>query len=93
MYKGIKGFGKETFEGIAGIYKVPRNKIKERGKDCRVISKSVVQGAFGFIVFPITGIMKFLNSTSTGIKNHAKGKQILTRRIRFPRFISEKDII
>jgi|LauGreDrversion4_2_1035121.scaffolds.fasta_scaffold233092_2 hypothetical protein len=51
-----------------------------------------MQGLFGLISAPITGVLKFVNSVSTGIQN-ASGNERPRKRFRHPRFFDEKGVM
>ncbi|CDW72110.1 ph domain protein [Stylonychia lemnae] len=94
VYQGGKGFAIEFGKGFAGVVTTPINRVREEGKGCKQVSKGAVQGLFGLIVSPVSGILKFVHSTSTGIRNHAQGHEDFRyKRFRFPRFFDEMQIM
>ena len=48
---------------------------------------------FGLVSAPFNAAFKLVYSVSTGVKNHAKGRQVVAKRLRFPRYIDEREVM
>ncbi len=89
---GAKGLGSEIVKGVAGVYTVPRQTIKDSGLGCTQVTKGTLQGVFGMVSSPITGLLKMLYSLSTGVKNQTHETRSLSR-FRFPRYFNEREVM
>jgi len=69
LANGAKGLGQEIIYGTAGIVTVPRNTMRNSGKGASSFTKGACQGIFGFVISPVTGVLKMVYSFSTGVKN------------------------
>jgi len=93
LYKGTKGFATEVGKGVIGVVTVPVKRVRREGTGCSTVTKGVLQGCFGVLVCPFTAVLKLVHSTSSGIKNFASGKGGQNRRMRFPRYMDEREVM
>ena len=85
LKKGAKGFGKELYDGVVGVYKVPRARVRAQGVGAGQIAKGVGQGALQFFTAPLTAPLRGTYNISTGVKNSIAGKKFHKQRFRYPR--------
>lgn len=93
IIKGAKGLVVELGNGFLGVVAVPSQRINEQGFGVGQLAQGTAQGIFGLVTCPFNGAFKLIYSVSTGLQNFAKGRQIAAKRLRFPRYIDEREVM
>ena len=91
LYQGICGFGSEIGRGVYNLFTQPCENYNINGMPgfCSGLCKGLV----GFVLSPVSAVLKLVSSISAGIKNSCFGisgrKRLKTERFRYPRIIVE----
>jgi hypothetical protein len=87
---GLKEFGEGLIEGVAGVFVQPVRGFQQEGMLGMV--KGVGKGIVGVAVKPVVGTLDLVQRTTEGISNTASAN-VLLRRARYPRYLSEDGVI
>ena len=91
IYQGIYGFGSEIGNGAYNLFVQPCVNFNRKG--VAGFCGGLCKGLIGFVLCPVTAVLKLVSSFASGIKNSCFGltgrKKLKTERFRYPRIIVE----